>query len=291
MAARFDRSTFLRFIHDPHSHRGIGFFLSFVVILGLAGVLPLIHGCGDNCSIQRPTLGVNGYVRLENQSDHSGVLLRMAELDSTAVTDSTGLFSFSGIPDGHWELTAIYPFFERDTTEVELADGLLQGQIDITLEQLLQFWVEPADTTVAMSQSDDEHHFSLVLWGYLSNLSDHAVTVKAAHGPRALVAIRPLAAAASEYCDELYGWLSPNDTIDWFVLTFEPGETRLFPLGAGRRYRVECFEPGPYEISWCVSDEFNYRGHFNRYGDLNRTLLAKRELFRPATVTLVQQDE
>ena len=255
MATGFAGSAFLRFIHDPYSHRGVASVLLFAVITALAGVLPLTNGCNSDCSIQRPTLEVNGYVRLENQSDHSGVLLRIAELDSTAVTDSTGFFSFSGIPDGHWELTAIYPYFGRDTTEVEMLNGVMQGQIDIALEQLLQFWVEPTDTSVAMSQSDDEYHFRLVFSGYLSNLSDHAVRVIAAFGPRSLIAIRPLEATASKYCDEHYGWLSPTDAIVWLDITIESGETGSLLLGSGRRYLTACFEPGPYEVFWCISDQ------------------------------------
>jgi hypothetical protein len=78
----------------------------FLFVFSSLAVLLLAAIACDNDSTWRPAPGLSGYVRLENQSDHSGVLLTIAELDSTAVTDSRGFFSFGGIPDGSWQIEA-----------------------------------------------------------------------------------------------------------------------------------------------------------------------------------------
>jgi hypothetical protein len=83
--------------------------------------LILLPGCDSKGPGFKPTPGLSGLVRLQRQSDHSGILLRIAGLDSIAVTDSTGSFSFSGIPDGRWRIEARYPYFETGAVEAELA--------------------------------------------------------------------------------------------------------------------------------------------------------------------------
>jgi hypothetical protein len=260
----------------------------FLAVFSSVAVLLLAAIACDNDSTWRPAPGLSGYVRLENQNDHSGVLLRVSELDSTAVTDSTGFFSFGGIPDGSWQIVARYPYFEPDTATANLANGILQERIDITLEQLFQFWIEPSDTTISMSQPGDEHTFRLFQWGHLTNISDHPVTVEGELDPRVFVAIRPTESTASKYCDEHYGWLSPIDAYDWFVFTFEPGEHRAFPLWILGSYMKDCFEPGRYEVYCCISDQLTYREHFEPYSSLNWTLLKKRELLRPGRVRITE---
>lgn len=289
MADGFARSILARVFSNLHCYPDIRRLLSRVLTAGLLSIVLITNSCDRNGGVGPRIQVVSGHANLENQSDHSGVLLTITDLDSTAVTDSTGFFSFSGIPDGVWQLRAIYPFFETDTIDVELVNGLLQSPIEITLRQLLQFWIEPTDTTISMSASAwDDRNFRMEFRGYFENVSDDTVTIICSLTPFKLLAIRPLEAASSKYCDELYGWLAPSDFIDWLILTLEPGAKVMDLLGRGYWFKRECFEPGSYEVYWCLNDNFNYRDHFEPYTELNWTLMQKRELLRPGSLALIE---
>jgi hypothetical protein len=273
----------------PSSTERAGHKCALVVFSCLLVLLLAVPSCNEPTLILRPELGLNGRVTLENQSDHSGVLVTILGLDTTAVTDSGGYFSFSDIPDGEWSLEAVYPYFESDTTVAEMTGGVLQSPVDMELRQLLQFSIEPSDTTISMSESAwDDYHFKMEFWGHLENLSGHSVRVVGTRIPFRLLAIRPVGFTASDFCDERYGWLSPVNTYDFFDLTFAPSEKRLFGLGLGYRFWTTCFEPGTYEVYWSLLDNGHYKEHFEPYSELNRTLLAKRELLSPITLTLVE---
>lgn len=241
--------------------------------------------CGNE-STWRPTPGLSGCAKLEGQSDHSGVLLTIADLDSTAATDSAGFFSFAEIPDGHWHIQAQYPYFESRTEEIELADGMQQSPMNFTLRQLLQFWIEPAETTVSMSESDDEYHFEVEVRGYLTNISRRSVSVKAIVNPWRIVAIRPKDGLMTGRCDTLYGYLSSSTLFENYTATFGPGDILGVPIR--RTYQSRCFEPGDYEMSWVITDQFHHPEHFWPYSELSRTIAKKKELLRPSTITLME---
>jgi hypothetical protein len=262
---------------------------SRITPLALLMILTIVVSCDERKSICRPSQGINGVARLENQSEHSGVLLKLIELDSTAVTNADGFFSFADIPDGLWKLAVLYPYFKSDTTEVELVGGLLQRPIEITLSQLLQFSIEPIDTTISMSGSAwDDYHFRMELRGRLENVSEHPVRIVASFLPRELLAIRPRQSYPSDGCDKEYGWLTPLIWENSFDYTFEPGERRMVVLGSRYWFKTPCFEPGEYEVYWSLLDNYFHREHFEPYSDLNWTLLRKRELLRPASLTLTE---
>lgn len=80
---------------------------SVIPMVALTLVLAQTVGCDKEGTVSFPNppgllspTDLSGYARLENQTDHSGVLLWLNGLDSTAVTDSTGFFSSSKIPAG-----------------------------------------------------------------------------------------------------------------------------------------------------------------------------------------------
>jgi hypothetical protein len=269
---------------SPGIYNGATLSLSCLLVLVLAAL-----GCGEDTSSVRPELGLHGQAVLANQSDHSGVLVKVVGLDSAAVTDAEGFFSISDIPDGHWSLVASYPYFESDTTVAEVVGGVVQSPVEMTLRQLLQFSIEPAETTISMSESGwDEYHFRMEFLGHVENVSEHPVRIIATLEPLRLLAIRPAGPSVTDYCDKKYGWLSPMDLTFATAYTFAPGEEWSPGLGLGYRFWTTCFEPGTYEVYWSILDNGHHREHFIPYSELNRTLLAKRELLRPITLTLTE---
>jgi len=95
-----------------------------VVALVTLGDCLVSGGCDES---QRPAVGLHGYVRLENQTDHSGVRVAVAGTEHEVATDARGWFSLPDVPDGQWELESEYPYFASDTVTVELVDGLLMS--------------------------------------------------------------------------------------------------------------------------------------------------------------------
>jgi len=61
----------------------------------------------DSCSVY-PNYGRSGRARLQNEIEHSGIFVRLLELDTTiaTMTDSLGYFMFDSLPDGNWTLRA-----------------------------------------------------------------------------------------------------------------------------------------------------------------------------------------
>jgi hypothetical protein len=225
-------------------------------------------------------------VLLENQSDHSGVLVRISGTEHSTATRSTGYFSFRDVPDGTWNIEAEYPYFESQNLEVEVAGGLQQSPARLVLQQELQFWFGSVDTAISLSGLEPINS-ELVLDGYVQNISDSNVGVLSISGcSLMLFAIRGASASMTDECEARHGWLAPGDCMPVYSYCFEPGETRRFVAGAAL-YR-ECFEPGSYEVFWSLNDNGNHAEHFQWDSDLNKSLIAKRELLRPMTIELVK---
>lgn len=273
--------------------------------------------CGEN-SLNGTTSGkeLAGYIILENQSEHSGILVQLVELDSVVFTDSIGYFNFGQIPDGSWTLKAKYPYFTSAEESVIVEDNAIQDTIDILMRQKLQFWIEPAETTISMDQSDSSV-FTFTLQGYLVNITDERVTVRGVLDPRTFFAISPQGIQwpfvpnrdnRTEFCYEHYEWFGATDAIDLFDFNFNPGDTISFRARLPEGWFLKsCFNPGIYLVFSAPSDHWNYQEYFDpayfwdrekdpfpppwaweKSKQLNKTLLLKRELFQPATINLTK---
>ena len=105
------------------------------------------------------------WVRLENQLEHSGIMVQIVELDTLVVTDSTGAFNFENLPDGNYTLDARYPYFASGRDSVVVKNGEIEGPVHLELEQQLQFWIEPAETTLSQSNTYPEDRNTFILSG------------------------------------------------------------------------------------------------------------------------------
>jgi hypothetical protein len=252
---------------------------------------------------------VKEYVRvtLENQIEHSGIMVKILELDKFFITDSTGLVLFDSIPDGNYILQAKYPYFTMDHANVLFEEGKIQSTVNIELKQQMQFWIEPAETTISMSNLGNPDIFLISGFRqYRVNITNLPVIVKARFDPVDLWAflpqgfewpIYPNADSIPDPCYASYGWLGSNDAFHDIYITFQPGDTTYAPVPRVDPILSKCFYINDYLFFSAVTDAYNYPEYFDPiyirnkstpdqklYDKMNRSLLKKLELFRPAIV-------
>lgn len=250
----------------------------------------------------------NFSVKLQNQSDHSGVMLKFLGLDSIVVSDSAGNFDLSNLPDGTFNIEIKYPYFETIHAEVEVINEKICSGISLNLElkQLLQFWIEPAETTISMNNAGNPYYFSLnVFRQYRVNISDNPVDVYTTVAPRDLWALVPLDNEwpyvpnpdSLPYCYRSYNWFGGTDLQDLFGIVLQPYDTSFVTVGPTFA-SPECFAEASYLFYSAISDLSHYPEYFDPayvygfrgegknhlYQEMNRSILKKTELFRPAVV-------
>jgi len=284
--------------------------MSLRFTLCVLAALLIISGCDEGRSFS-PRPGLSGTVSLQNQSEHSGVLVRIVDLDSVAVTDSSGAFAFSDVSDGRWQVEASYPYFETDAFVIEVLDGLQRNSANSSLRQLLRFWVELPDTLVSFCKC--ERSFELLIDCFVENLTSGEVTVACGSTP-----LRDFAVAqeSGEYFAEhaapsvaggglnrlsggpwkadggydfcsTYGMLLPGMLDMPGSVKIKARETLKFEIDAWAA--TECFEDGRYQIYWALVDCSNHWEHYVYDApELNGTLLRKPELLEYATVRLIE---
>jgi hypothetical protein len=212
--------------------------------------------------------------------------VEVTALEKTAITDSSGYFAIPDIRDGNYELTARYPYFAPCSLEVILRRGHLRRAVDVTLTQLMRFWVEPCSLVVSLSEIDGPQ-IILDLWCYAENISDRTVVTRCAYGPVKMIAVKPADGIASDRCHDLYGRLMAGDFAVATSYRFDSGAVGKFRLcrGLGK----SCFPAATYDIFWAVCDESDHpeRLRYSYYGELNQSLYGKRNLFRTASLIVV----
>jgi len=279
-------------------------------------IVPLVR---DNIIIDRDTVVVDfqvhefiqNRVKLENQLEHSGIMVKIVELDTFVITDSTGLFIFDNLPDGNYTLLARYPYFAPVQQNILIQDGVFQTPVNLQLKQQLQFWIEPAETTIVRQSQTNPHVFLFPgLRQYRVNVSDEPVTVNTFLEPNDFWALVPQdfdwpyvsnPDSLPDYCYGLYGWLGGTDIEGGRETTFQLGDTSFVIVPRlGDFLLKDCVKPGAYLFYSSISDLGHYLEYFDpayvRYkgnpnqrlcDEMNRSLLKKRELFRPATIYII----
>ena len=248
------------------------------------------------------------YVRLQNQTDHSAIMVKLIEPDIYVLTDSTGAFAFDTLAVGSYILEAKYPYFRIEQITFEVKEGNICTPVDIELRQQMQFWIEPAETTISMNNLSNPDFFELSgLWQYRINITDEPVKIGTYFEPIELWALVPQdfnwpyvpnPENRPDECYERYSWFGDNILIISWMYTFAPGDTSYkIILSSGNDLRKECFRAGTYLFYSAPSDLGHFPEYFHGpyfwvdtlsqpqpYNPLNRTLFKKWELFRPAVV-------
>jgi len=262
----------------------------------------IFFGCTKPTAPDDKVLDTDNYIHLQNQTDHSGVLIKIIDSDAMAITDSLGCFTLPKVANGEYTLQAKYPFFKIVEQSVVIADSVLQTEIEIELEQQLQFWVEPAETTLTMADKTRFWEFR----GYAKNISDTVVSGTTFSIPENWGLIpesinwnfgqNNIIDAKRCYGD--FTHIGPTDILGRARFYVEPGDTwgtiykDVWLLG------YECTPPGrTYLFFYIFVDEKHFEEYY--YGrffvdgkiddsqiinPLTKSLFKKRELFRPAII-------
>jgi hypothetical protein len=277
-----------------------------VLVLAAVAVVVLQMSCKDS-GVE--TVADRMLIKLENQTDHSGIWVSLIGTNEFAVTDSLGRVRFRPETSGYFTLRARYPYFQTEERTVSVERGEIQTPIHIVLEQQLQFWIEPPETTISRSNLNDTNFFSFSgMRLYVVNVSDSPVTLRINLDPEFLWALIPQGFtwpyvtnvdSIVDLCYLLYGWLGATDAIVDFEHTFQPGRLLSVPVPRSTApLRKDCVTEGSYLFYSCVSDVYNYPEYFDPvyvrgyiggeyrevYDRMNRSLIRKSQLFRPAIV-------
>jgi len=241
------------------------------------------------------------YIHLQNQTDHSGVLIKLLETDAIAVTDSFGFFILPKVADGEYTLQAKYPFFEIIKQKVEIADSMLQTKIQLELEQQIQFWVEPAETTLSVADRTRFWEFT----GYAKNISDTIIsgttfTLPENWGlvPENLDWNFANKNIDSKRCYEEFTNIGLTDLTGIGGFSIQPGDTKSSRYKDVWQLGYECTPPGrTYLLFFVLVDQVHFDEFFQGrfFVDANtdnsqsinplwKSLFKKRELFRPAII-------
>lgn len=258
----------------------------------------------DSCSVY-PNYGHSGRARLQNEIEHSGIFVRLLELDTTiaTMTDSLGYFMFDSLPDGNWTLRASYAYYFPQQFPVKVIGGNLTIEIDVELQQIFQFWSEPAETTVSLQDNfcirprvsvvnllnDTVHTTSEEDFGY-----SHCGVIRTPNWPSDSCYFEFWKYYNSGDWELEQRWFIPGDTLHF---------TQLFKICRGDVDSGECFKGNPmgiYQFFSGVPNATVYPWFLNRkyvletgpyyrplYKSLNHSLSKKMKLFRPTIINII----
>jgi len=268
----------------------------------------LLTGCQEEAT--KPNETPRMFVRLENQTEHSGIMVKILELNRWTTTDSQGYFQFDTLQNGNYTFQARYPYFKTEEFSIMVNNGEIQPLINLHLKQLLQFWIEPAETTVSQNNFNNPNFFAFSgMRMKLTNISSDPVKVRINHDPLYPWGLVPQELNwpcvpnpdnRPDFCYEHYGWLGNTDAIILFYLTIYPGDTlsRIVP-GPSNVIGKDCVRIGKYLFFSLLNNDHYYPEYFDAayfwidtlphpqpYNQLNKTLIKKQELFRPAIINI-----
>lgn len=248
-------------------------------------------------------------VTLQNQSEHSGIMVKLVELDTFVITDSSGSFEFPKLRDGNYTLMAKYPYFSTKLLNIIVVDSTVQTRVNIELKQQFQFWIEPAETTISKSNMNNPNFFLVSgLEQYRVNISHSALNVRSELDPLNYCAFYPEGFnwpfipnpdSLPDFCFINYGWIGSNDAYHDINLSFQADDTSWVPIPQDILLK-NCFYQGSYKFLSSVTDTYHYPEYFNPayvrnqsnpnqglYDQMNRSLFKKLHLFRPATINII----
>ena len=210
----------------------------------------------------------DGFVQLENQSEHSGIRIVIDELDIWHSTDSTGYFNIGYVPTGEWNITIEYPYFLDQHVSMSSSFGHLGDWMDLELIQQLLFWIWPNEITVPYSGEG----FSVDAVGHVQNISQHPITLSCDMGNNVFFSISP---QDHEWDDEIemqgfdhfcyinYECFSNGGFDCYWSLELNPGEVyNISGLEVMLPYNADCIVPGIYKGYWFLTDDGHYPEYF-----------------------------
>jgi hypothetical protein len=243
-----------------------------------------------------------GVKAIKNQvSDTTGIMVELIESNTFTITDSIGSFLFKDIADGEYTLRAGYPYFAFAECSVMVQNGSIQTPVDLELQQLLQFWVEPQEITLSI---DSLSTIGIIL--YVENLTDSVVSFGGYDLPEIFVALEPQSfnwpvINYPEFCHRVYGTFVNSDLPAAPGYFFPPNTVTSFYMSWLMDNPYGCLLVGDYLLFAAYTDLSRFPKYFDKrhiwndsdplqpvYEKMNRSVYKKRALFRPASLHINQ---
>jgi len=264
----------------------------------------LLTGCQEEAT--KPNETPRMFVRLENQTEHSGIMVKILELNIWTITDSQGYFQFDTLQNGNYTFQARYPYFKTEKFSIMVNNGEIQPFINLHLKQLLQFWIEPAETTIFIYNDSCSNVLLNGFKQFRTNNSDVAIKLSNSSSPiESWAIVSPkekelnIFSLDSTIHECIYHKrLITGDLAMPMSYTLFPSDTtsvRMFDFSIPKK----CFCEENYEIYSSITDESNFPEYFRGYllfdksnpsqklfDKMNRSLLLKQKLFRPCKVII-----
>ena len=270
----------------------MSYLFGYCVILCLS--IFVLWGCEKPTSPDEKVLNTENYIHLQNQTDHSGVLIKILETDAMAITDSLGFFILPKVVNGEYTLQAKYPFFKIFKQRVIVADSVLQTEIKFELEQQLQFWVEPAETTLTMVDKTRFWEFR----GYVKNISDSIVSGTTYTVQENWGLIPENINGYFENCYSEHNKIGLTDLLGIGGFSISPGYTGIYRYKDVWQLGFECTPSGRNYLMFFILIDQVYFDEFFQWkffvdgktdnsqtlNPLTISLFKKRELFQPAII-------
>jgi hypothetical protein len=271
---------------------------NFILLAIIFFVIVLYSSCDKKNPTQfDPPFQLN-YISLQNQTEHSGIMVKIKELDQFVITDSLGFFNFDSLPNGNFILKAKYPYFATREESIRVVSGKIEPPVHLELKQLLQFWIEPPETSISIN--NDPNYCRLTGFRLnMANLTDSTVTVQNSKGGTLhLEALKPIGFSwPTDNCHATYGMFIVGNLAFGPNYTFQPKDTVSLPSGSIiMEVDPLCLSLNKYLLYATIPDQLNFKEYFDidslqagtpnqpRYNQMNSSLLKKINLFRPMIV-------
>ena len=266
----------------------------FLSAISLVSVFLLLWACEKPTSPAEIGSNTENYIHLQNQTDHSDVLIKILEADKMAITDSLGHFVFPKITDGIYTLQAKYPFFKIIEQSIVITDSVLQTDIELELEQQLQFWVEPAETTLTMADKTRFWEFK----GYVENISDSIISGTTYTVPENWGIIQENNNEYFRSCYYEHTKIGLTDLLGIGGFSISPGYIAIYNYKDVWQLGYECTPPEKtYLMFFILIDQIDFDEYFQgRFfvdgivdneqviNPLTKSLYKKHNLFRPSII-------
>ncbi len=279
--------------------------VSFVLFLFLFWSCKRAFSPDEKGANDKPEADKN-YIHLQNQSDHSGVLIKLLDTDVMAVTDSLGYFVLPKVADGEYTLQAKYPFFKIVEQKVEIAGSMLETKVQLELEQQLQFWVEPAETTFSISEKTNFWKYK----AYATNVSNNVYEGRSRSGTSEWGIVPENinwnlgvnGNINSKRCFQDFASIGLIDIPEGKYMYLQPGDTTYRRKKDICLLGFECTPPGrTYLLFYVFVDQMHFDEYFQHrffvdgktdnsqiYNPLTKSFFKKCEMFRPAIIHFTQ---
>lgn len=238
-----------------------------LLILTLIFAFSLLGACEngfDNSDHNAPDI-LTGSVLLENMEDHSGISVKLEEIDASLVTEMDGTFTLpENLAEGEWSLVADYPYFQTMSQTFIIKNGQPEEKLEtMEMEQNIQFsvWTDHPDYFVG-----DTVYVTVIA----ENLIGEPITLSSNSSPQLAIAIR-------QEGEILLGGLFPGNEEEPSLLTIEPDE----PYETEVSWEIDnaLLASGEYEVYALLTDGVNYPNYFDpdpaRSEKFNNTLYSK----------------